>query len=153
MKISNQFKHKTDIFINNAKGCDKYTIIILVETYFRPFTLRLFEYILYGVLRVVCPRKASKMTLGLNQLRASDWVNYLSNEGESVGFLETVFACESLCKAKETTKIYLESKKFNFSGEEKLSFVFTGRNNYYYDSLYSFAYSKLLHRKQTKIWQ
>src|SRR5690349_9819937 len=108
--INPEFKHKAKSYIYNVKDCDEYSLVILVETYFRPFSFRLMEYILYGILRVICTQRADEMTIGLNQLKAINWISYLERKGKPTNFLEIICACENMNCAKETTKNYLRSK-------------------------------------------
>jgi hypothetical protein len=126
-------------FVCNVDRCDDYCLIILLESHFRPLQFRIFEYALFAVLRVISPERAAKLTLGVNQLKACDWEQYLESKKIPLTFRNIITASESIPEAREASRRYLDSRAYHFSDEVSLSLIYTGRTNSYYDGLFLMA--------------
>jgi hypothetical protein len=117
--------------IDRVHPCDS---IILVESYFRPFSFRIAEYLYFALLRLLSSRKSHLLTLGLNQLTAGEWIIFLQSRNCAPTFFQIIRACENLSLARQATQQFLRAR-VGSKGLRLPSEIYTGGANAYYDHL------------------
>lgn len=121
----------------NVPSCDEYHLVVLIEASFRPLLLRFLEYSWLLLLLTIKSPRASRVTIGLNQLRFDHWLGYMKFQNKSHTFSRVLRACENLQEARSATKWYLKSRGFTNNKSVSISRIYTGRRNSYYDHLFS----------------
>ncbi len=118
----------------HVKGDPLAHVIIIVEDHFRPLEFRIVEYLVFLMLLIFRFERATKMTLGMNQLRADRWIEHLHSDGCMPSIVKIVLAGENLNRAANATKWFLDKNKFE-ANDNSISAFYTGRRNEYYDGL------------------
>ena len=119
----------------HVKGDPLAHVLVIVEDRFRPLGFRVVEYLAFWILFKFRPERAEKITLGMNQLRADRWIEYLQSDSRMPGIIKLILAGESLNESANATRWFLDKCKFKKTDGNSISAFYTGRQNAYYDRL------------------
>jgi hypothetical protein len=113
--------------------------VLWVETTLRPGWVRAIEYSYLKICAGIAPHRASKMTVGLAQMKVCLWQEFLSRE---LNNRPSIADLENPVINYYAVRWYLSRKKT--SSFPDISLIYTGEVNEYYIMLLDEAFSRLL---------
>lgn len=104
--------------------------VTLVEAFFRPFTIRICEYVVWAFLRTFFP-KHSRITIGMSQVRSDVVEKYARERLGNNSTINIILKLEQIGVAADLAEYYIDTKDESLP----ISLIYTGGFNKYYETL------------------